>query len=293
MRLLTWLTILFYVGIVVLPFAIIEVPQEVARWYLASARNAIQLEEGDPESLLKKAVQWSDSDSIKIGAADVRLSAAILSNPTRFPETFRRAIEQYPLLSIRARVFSQLLLEAGHRRESVDTLKLYPIQPNPKSGEYISFLNQLAYFRALASYELDEALVGIEQALASLPTNAKESRAAFLDTRAWVLHKLDRNGEALVDINKSIKLTESWLTNLTDSVGASSGSTMTDDQDDSPDDAGKADDETSEARAAADSRVALYYHRMKINEALGNEDEAAQDRQWLKQRGHPTDQEIF
>ena len=59
--------------------------------------------------------------------------------------------------------------------------------------------NELAYFRSLQMKELDVALKEINAALAANPDVPE-----FLDTKAWVLHGLNRNEVAIKFINESI-----------------------------------------------------------------------------------------
>jgi hypothetical protein len=66
----------------------------------------------------------------------------------------------------------------------------------------------MAYMRALAGKDLEQALIEIDTAI---KTAENES---FLDTKGWVLHRMGRNEEALVVMDKSLaKLTEAWSAN--------------------------------------------------------------------------------
>jgi len=60
--------------------------------------------------------------------------------------------------------------------------------------------NQIAYMRSLANIELEEALLDINQAIKQL------NNESFLDTKAWVLHQLGRNEEALPTIEESLSM---------------------------------------------------------------------------------------
>ncbi len=57
--------------------------------------------------------------------------------------------------------------------------------------------NQIAYMRSLALIDCETGLLEVNQALKSSP-----NEPSFLDTRAWLLHQLDRNEEALSDIDR-------------------------------------------------------------------------------------------
>lgn len=60
-------------------------------------------------------------------------------------------------------------------------------------------LNYLGYMLADRGVRLDDALVMIEKAVAADSTNG-----AYLDSYAWVLHRLGRHSEALTQIQKSL-----------------------------------------------------------------------------------------
>lgn len=60
--------------------------------------------------------------------------------------------------------------------------------------------NQIAYMRSLAKIDLEEALLDANQAIQQL------NDASFLDTKAWVLHQLGRNEEALPLIDESLSM---------------------------------------------------------------------------------------
>jgi len=61
--------------------------------------------------------------------------------------------------------------------------------------------NSLAYFRALSKKGFETALTEVDAALVADAT----SRAEFLDTKAWVLHGLGRDKEALPFVEESLK----------------------------------------------------------------------------------------
>ena len=68
-------------------------------------------------------------------------------------------------------------------------------------AENASVLNNYAYFLSLEERDLERALQMAERATALAANNP-----TFLDTRAWVLHKLDRNDEAKRIMRQAISL---------------------------------------------------------------------------------------
>lgn len=81
---------------------------------------------------------------------------------------------------------------------------------------YFPLRNQRAYMRAVAGLDLPAALVDIDEALQLLRVRpplspdeiliAAEQESAFLDTRAYVLYRLNRPKEALPDMERSLEL---------------------------------------------------------------------------------------
>lgn len=67
--------------------------------------------------------------------------------------------------------------------------------------ENATVLNNYAYFLALEERDLDRALAMAEQA-----TSLAENNPTYLDTRAWVLHKLGRTDEAKRTIQLAVSL---------------------------------------------------------------------------------------
>ena len=82
------------------------------------------------------------------------------------------------------------------------------------SPDYPDALNYLGYTWADRGENLDEALSMIERAVKAEPENA-----AFIDSLAWVLYKLKRHEEALVQMKKAIGLTKEPDPTLYDHLG--------------------------------------------------------------------------
>lgn len=127
-------------------------------------------------------------------------------------------------------------------------------------GNRAELLNTRAYARALGDFELEEALADIEEALAGSPENA-----SFLDTRAYVLFKLGRHDEALVDLNRAVELVEQ---ERDDFERLFQGRRLT-----QRDAAVKA-----EQLLQFDENLAvMHHHRGEVHEKLGNAAEAKKD----------------
>jgi len=177
-------------------------PSTYSRWLLADAAN--QFDQGNVKqaqesldkaySLSKDIVLdgnfWRQFERIEndrnATSSSTRIWEDMLGQVEDENQRVTAAMEISNLLSNRqrfegaARILAQNL---PHREERT------PIQNN-----------QLAYMRALAKVDLEDALLDVNQAL------VKNDNESFLDTKAWVLHQLGRDEEALPIIEKSLSM---------------------------------------------------------------------------------------
>ncbi len=276
------LIVFITIAIPVAPLLIGEGRNEIARWYIAAAANAKELGDGDPEQHLANAASWGGA-TIDSDVWFLRLVWALDDQPEAFPELLRQSKEQLPAIGKFADLFASELCKKGFFTAAVETSEQAIVSGDADDMGFLQHLNTLAYFRSLAVKDLDKALVDVEIALANLPPGSDEARAMFLDTRAWVLFNLGRHEEALVDMNKCLRLEDSSKNPLLELLVANSKSDTSDAEKD------------SDAQASAeDERLGtLRYHRMKILEALGKTKEAEKDLQWLKDRNLPTDGSLY
>ncbi len=106
--------------------------------------------------------------------------------------------DQAEMYSGRAWIFVRM----GRGREAIDdATQAVKLRATPR------FLNSRAYIRALAQMELLEGLEDIDQALAEVGQQTAEY-AIFLDTRGYLLHLLDRNIDALADLDRAVEMRE-------------------------------------------------------------------------------------
>ncbi|GAB5406510.1 MAG: hypothetical protein Aurels2KO_47410 [Aureliella sp.] len=270
------------VAIPVAPLIVGEGRNEIARWYIAAAANAKELDSGDPEEHLASAASWG-GDSVDNDVWFLRLVWALDDQPDEFPELLRQSKEQLLAIGKFADMFAARLCEGGHFTAAVETSEQAIVSGNTSDMNYLQHLNTLAYFRSLAVKDLDKALVDVEIALANLPSGSDEARGMFLDTRAWVLFNLGRHEEALVDMNKCLNLYETSSSPILDLLVANSKSDSSD-----------ADGANDGQPSPEDEQLGtLRYHRAKILEALGKTDEAEEDFQWLRDRNLPTDGSLY
>ncbi len=118
-----------------------------------------------------------------------RLREAISANPDR-PELRKPLAEKFATILER-------------REDFASTLEAYKLWFGEKYDRTVTNLNQIAYARALANEELDEALIDIDEALGYRPDDP-----SLRDTRAWIYYRLGRYEEALADADFSVKALE-------------------------------------------------------------------------------------
>jgi tetratricopeptide (TPR) repeat protein len=123
-------------------------------------------------------------------------------------------------------------------------------------------LNQRAYIRALANaekqdkQELEAGLQDVERALSLSP-----DKAAFIDTKGYLLHLLGQYADALREMKRAIELTEA-VQRMYHAEGA---------------------------QQLRENLAVMYYHRGLIHEALGQKDEAIDDFQRAEENGYNPD----
>jgi tetratricopeptide (TPR) repeat protein len=131
-----------------------------------------------------------------------------------------------------------------------DASQAVKLSPTPSN------LNTRAYIRALGKLQLDDALVDINKAI----DEQANDNAEFLDTRGYVLHLLDRNDDALKDLDEAIKSTQQVKLSIRLQRQAFDPSFFKD-----------------QADEVDHSLAVMYHHRGLIYGKLGREDEASQD----------------
>ena len=188
-------------------------PATTARWMLAKAAN--EFDQGnvvEAQKLLEDA--YKKSPDIAADRNFLRQldrveanndSSAVSSFYVDLWEQRIGRIENPAIRSEAAFAISSLL---SNRKKFDDAARILNVNLPPIEERTAVQNNQMAYMRALAGKDLEQALVEIDMAI---KTAENES---FLDTKGWVLHRMGRNEEALVVMDKSLaKLTEAWNSN--------------------------------------------------------------------------------
>ncbi len=188
-------------------------PATTARWMLAKAAN--EFDQGnvvEAQKLLEDAYKKSpdiaaDRNFLKqLDRVEANNeSSAVSSFYVDLWEQRIGRIENPAIRSEAALAISSLL---SNRKKFDDAARILNLNLPPFEKRTAVQNNQMAYMRALAGKDLEQALVEIDMAI---KTAENES---YLDTKGWVLHRMGRNEEALVVMDKSLaKLTEAWNAN--------------------------------------------------------------------------------
>jgi tetratricopeptide (TPR) repeat protein len=129
--------------------------------------------------------------------------------------------------------------------------------------DHAVLLNQRAYIRALANaekkdkQELQAGLEDIERALSMAP-----DKAAFIDTRGYLLHLLDQNKDALQEMDRAILLTKAVEQRVY---------------------------RVEDGQRLREDLAVMHYHRGLIYDALGQKQEASDDFQLAEEYGYNPD----
>ncbi len=139
-------------------------------------------------------------------------------------------------------------------------------------------LNGLAYARALANIELDEALRDVNRAL-----ELTGKQAALLDTRGYIHFRRGAFESARADLNEAISLLEAEQ-----SAGGSQGKTKSRET--------THEDPREERRLKKErdhTLAVLLYHRLLILNELEAEVEADMDRKRIVELGFEPSEKLF
>jgi tetratricopeptide (TPR) repeat protein len=274
-----------------------ELPQEIARWYLAAAREKFVA--GDPQAaqaLVDRAIQWDPGNPglfvelARCQEAAGRLEACVESW-TKAIEMNRKDASAYYQ---RAQVYCKLKRYREAVRDADRVLQMLSDDPglDPSTA-----LNNAAYYRSLAGDDLNRALREAETAVGMLRarighrhgvtagTTPSEthlgvgslSLATTLDTRGFIYYRLGNFPAAKADLDEAIdvfvpycrKLEEMWLT--ADPLSQGFIREMQD-----------------EAQAGLGE---MYYHRGLVQTGLGDDRAAIRDIERARSHGFPVDAE--
>jgi len=200
--------IVFYISLVVYPCLKAYWPIEQAKLYVAAAENALDKAK-QPEDerfqearkLLEKAREADPSiantfDYLRVLDQVDPLPLEQLLPALKFLSPSARRSVGYPLAD-----------DAMKRKEFEKSYQILSLVSSFEADKKPDERNRLAYGAALAKKDLRLALKEIDLALSDLDKEAP----GLLDTKAWVLHELHKDDEALEWIDRAILLFQTGL----------------------------------------------------------------------------------
>jgi tetratricopeptide (TPR) repeat protein len=175
----------------VLPIARRWLPYEIGLWKIAEAGNHFRDGKLDLASQsMDEAESWSKEVLTSADYSELMMNLLIEQGDSE------RALELIKVLKLQGNpsVAVQAGLRASHYfaagQDYPRALQALQISTPPDTRLSPSFLNQIAYMKAMAGVDLDTALIEIDTALQFLPD------ASLLDTKAWILFQSQKYEDA-------------------------------------------------------------------------------------------------
>ena len=177
-------------------------PSTYARWLLANAAN--QYDQGNvtqAQESLQKAHDMS-KDIVTDGNfwRQFERIEGDTSGPSKSSKIWEDMVRRVADPEQRAMAALEVSNLLSNRRQFDVAARILADNLPPREDRNAVQNNQIAYMRSLAKIDLEEALLDINQAIKQL------NNESFLDTKAWVLHQLGRNEEALPLIDESLSM---------------------------------------------------------------------------------------
>ena len=262
------LIVLAVVLLVLGPILVAGLPGEIARWHQAAATEKYLNDDFDGAlQSLDHALAWSPDDADvlalrgkwKLDRQDYRGSL----------EDFDRAVQIQPHSSEIFVSRTVALQHLGRHPEAIaDWEKLVKLREAASAGRRAEALNGLAYARAVAKTDLDQALQGVEQALELMGDNA-----AMLDTRGYIQVLRGELEAAKADLEIAVPDVEQQLQKATAKTDYIDRRKF-----------------QGQLRKLKQSVAVICYHRALLYDQLGQAEPAAADRRRVRELGfEPTD----
>lgn len=236
---------------------------------VAEAESAIDKSKEPGDEFIKKGKALLDKAAQIY--PDVKRDPAYLNNILRVTSfDLDTALQIIDMLSSNAKTITaaRLSLEFLKKREFESAYQLVVAGFPGIADRTPEERNCIAYFASLANRDLEIALAEVDKAL------KEEVNSEMLDTKAWVLHRLNKNEEALPIINEAISLQETELKKLPADVLKTVERFLD----------GKLDDKKSlrtPVQELLKNLAVLRYHRAEILLAAGKDEDAEKQFEWL------------
>jgi tetratricopeptide (TPR) repeat protein len=258
-------------------YAYVNLPLEIARWYVAAAAlDQFEGQTAQARQRLQRSLEWHPHNApALLCRAKLRLSAGDHAGAL---EDFRRVCRLRPR-DLRA-LFGQVtaLQRLGRGDEAVQAIERR-IRDWPEATEWerVVCWNAAAYARAVAALGLEQALQQADKAIQVERRLANQANSAeLLDTRGFILYRLNRLDAALADLDRAALAIENRL------VYQQSERNYID-----------AFEREEEIRQVRESAAVIHYHRALVREAVGRRDAAKLDLRRVRQLGYVPDENLF
>lgn len=271
-----WGTVALVVAMVVGPIVAKLVPRELAGWQVALALEA-RLDGRHDEALerLEQAMsRYPTNAGLYLQRAQWRREDGRYEEALQDCNRAHELAEANPLVLLER---SQVYQSLGRFADAVTDWKtLVELKSVRSALAEVSLWNGLAYARALAGTELEEALADAERAVQREPESA-----ALLDTRGFVHLRRGQFEPALKDLDSAVKLAEARMAENSKKLDGLPSTLM---------DRRQAD----KVRKSWEHELAvILYHRSLALDALEQPEAAAADRDRVRQYGFTPGEELF
>ena len=254
------------------PLLAYTLPREIARWYLASAKEEMKIgDENRALELVEKALKWAPRSAegyaqrllIRLEQNDL---AGALEDGSRMVELTPNNPDGY---EARCEVY---LRQKNFSKAVNDSRKIVDLLRSGEMNDLRQALNNQAYFVAMgiAAGELDRKLIPS----ALLDVNAALNiNDAYLDTRGYLVFLQGNLEDALRDFDQAIDLAKIRLKHAQRQAPVS-------------------EDQRKRLKQCHETLAVVYHHRHLVHKEMGSEKQAADDYDLAVEFGFDPDDEI-
>jgi tetratricopeptide (TPR) repeat protein len=279
----------------VLPIARRWIPYEIGLWKVAEAGNHFREGKLDlANRSMEQAEIWSKEVVTSADYSELMMNLLIEQGDSEKALELLKILKLQgnPLAAAQAGLRASRYFASG--QDYPRALQALQISTPPDARLSPTFLNQIAYMKAMAGVDLETALIEIDTALQFLPD------ASLLDTKAWILFQAEKYEDAadvaqraVEEFEKAARENEVYVGEGDDSVAKlmePSSSIEVPSALQQHRDRMKAVLAESQPRrryemveqSAVQTAAVLRYHRANIYDALGKSDLARKDWNWLE-----------
>lgn len=184
----------------VLPIAKRWLPYEIGLWKVAEAGNHFRDGKLDLASQsMEQAESWSKEVLSSADYSDLMMNLLIEQGNSERALGLLNILKQQGNPSVAAQAGLRASRYFASGQDYLRALKALQVSAPPDARSSPTFLNQIAYMKAMAGVDLETALMEIDTALQFLPD------ASLLDTKAWVLFQSQKYEDAARVADKAVE----------------------------------------------------------------------------------------